>query len=42
MLCYKNGQKNVPLITLINHISNKYDYKNVKIYYYSVLSTYCV
>lgn len=37
MLCYKNGQKNVPLITILNHISNKHDYKNVKIYYYSVL-----
>ena len=37
MLCYKNGEKNVPLITLLNHIVKQYDYKNVKTYYYSVL-----
>ena len=37
LLCYKNSEKNTPLITILNHIIHIYDYKNVKIYYYGLL-----
>lgn len=38
-LCYKESNKNVPLITLLNHLIREYDYKNIKSYYYSLLVT---
>jgi hypothetical protein len=37
LLCYNDIHKNVPLITILNHISGLYDYVSVKPFYYLLL-----